>query len=532
MLIVTDVLQPYKEIPVQSDDVVTDSATATEFDHQVLLRWALIEHFQTRQQWWKAIALLNQLRFMYKKPPLQVSLAWSEVAAECGEVDKGLQRLTELDSDFADDSDLSPERLSLINTRLRVLLAGQREPEALAIMKWLSVDVLESPLLVPTRAQVLISMGFVDDAALLLERVATEQPQAFIQMAHAKRLPESDMAIKVLTSIAGHPMHVIPVRVSAAYALVELFDKLKQYDQAAHYLKMANEFEAPVIKYESAGFTQDVNKQISVFNREWFASQPSLPGSQPTPIFVVGMPRSGTTLTESILGSHPLVYAAGELGYIPKITRMLPGVFEHENCYIRYPEICAALSRDDYVDCANHYLHCLKEHKTSACYVVDKLPHNFVHLGFIHTIFPAGKIIHVRRDPRDVGLSNYQQNFGAKYGGMGYAFDLKHIAQQINDYHRLMNHWRDLGVPMFEFFYEDLVADQQGVSKQLLDYVGVEWDPGVLEFSNLERAVRTASVAQVRKPIYQTSRQKWRNYEKLLEPLLENLDPEVTAPWD
>jgi hypothetical protein len=123
-------------------------------------------------------------------------------------------------------------------------------------------------------------------------------------------------------------------------------------------------------------------------------------------------------------------------------------------------------------------------------------------------------------------LSNFQQNFKARHGGLGYAFNLEKIALQINDYNRMMAHWREvLPIPMFEFWYEDLVSDQDEWSRKLLEFVGVEWDDSVHDFHKTERAVRTASVTQVRQPIYKTSKQKWRRYEKFLAPLLDNLKP-------
>ena len=142
------------------------------------------------------------------------------------------------------------------------------------------------------------------------------------------------------------------------------------------------------------------------------------------------------------------------------------------------------------------------------------------------------KIIHIQRDPRDNAVSNYQQNFKAKNGGMGFAFDLENIAKQINDYDKIMKHWREIGVPMFEMTYEELVADTDGMTRQLLEYIGVEYDENVKNFHKTERAVRTASVSQVRQPIYQTSKQKWKRFKKYLEPLISNLNAEVIEPWD
>jgi len=135
--------------------------------------------------------------------------------------------------------------------------------------------------------------------------------------------------------------------------------------------------------------------------------------------------------------------------------------------------------------------------------------------------------------PRDTALSNFQQNFKARHGGLGYAFDLAKTGRQINDYHRLMEHWRAaLPLDMFDLQYESMVQDQEGTTRALLEFVGVDWDEHVRDFHKTERAVRTASVTQVRQPIYATSAQKWRRYERHLAPLLAVLDPAVTAPYD
>jgi len=154
--------------------------------------------------------------------------------------------------------------------------------------------------------------------------------------------------------------------------------------------------------------------------------------------------------------------------------------------------------------------------------VVDKMPHNFMHLGLIASIFPNVRIIHANRDPRDTAISCFQQNFAAKHGGMGFSFSLPKIAHQLVDYLKMMEHWRRvLPVPIFESHYEVLVADQEGATRELLNFVGVEWNDKVRDFHKTERAVRTASVTQVRRPIYKTSAQKWRRYEDYLDPLEE-----------
>ena len=241
------------------------------------------------------------------------------------------------------------------------------------------------------------------------------------------------------------------------------------------------------------------------------------------------MPRSGTTLTETIIGTHSLVAPCGELPGIPKISRLINRNFPKLK---PYPECVDALQPAMLAAMADAYINKLPEEGVGAAYTADKLPHNFVNVGLIHRIFPDSPIIHVMRDPRDNGLSNFQQNFGAKYGGMGFAFDLEHLASEINNYWRLMKHWRKIGVPMIEFWYEDLVNEQEVISKALINYCGLQWEEQILEFHKLERRVKTASVGQVRNKMYKSSAQKWRNYEELLKPMIDALDTSVVEFYE
>ena len=242
------------------------------------------------------------------------------------------------------------------------------------------------------------------------------------------------------------------------------------------------------------------------------------------------MPRSGTTLVEQILAAHPQVFGAGELDLVPNLARLMPRVLETRK---RYPECIQRLTPALREEAARYYLHGLDQHDQQHPVVVDKLPHNFVHLGLIATILPGAKIIHLRRDPRDIALSNYQQNFKARHGGMGFAFDLEHIARQLNQHQGIMDHWREiLPLPMLELHYEELVTHQAEVSARMLEFLSLDWEDSVLNFDKVERAVRTASVSQVREPIYQSSSGKWRHYEAMLAPLLDTLNPATLAGWD
>jgi hypothetical protein len=314
------------------------------------------------------------------------------------------------------------------------------------------------------------------------------------------------------------------------FALAEIYDKKKEFDRAFHYLELANRLTDKGLHYSVEGFSKQVDALKTVFSKNFIQSAPNIRNSDRTPIFIVGMPRSGTTLTEQILCSHPDIFGAGELDLMSRLTRLMPKVLKTRE---PYPNCMSQMTPHLREEAARFYLNGIFQLDETHPFVVDKMPHNFMHVGLIGMIFPTAKIIHIQRDPRDTALSNFQQNFKAKHGGLGYSFNLEKMAAQFNDYHRMMNHWREvMGDRMIEITYEELVADQEGMTRELLSYVGVAWDDSVKDFHKTERAVRTASVSQVRQPIYQTSKQKWRNYETHLKPFLQDLKPEVTAKWD
>jgi hypothetical protein len=185
------------------------------------------------------------------------------------------------------------------------------------------------------------------------------------------------------------------------------------------------------------------------------------------------------------------------------------------------PEAVAGLTWFAVEMLANRYLRELKDHSRTADRVTNKMPHNFEHLGFIQLMFPKAKIIHCRREPLDSCLSIWTQNFNDAHS---YARDLYDLGRNYAEYQRLMDHWkRVLPLPICEIAYEDTVADQEKVSRRIIDFVDLDWDPRCLEFHKVDRTVMTASSWQVRQPLYSSSKGRWRNYEPHLAPLKEGL---------
>ncbi|MEE8444052.1 MAG: sulfotransferase, partial [Alphaproteobacteria bacterium] len=240
------------------------------------------------------------------------------------------------------------------------------------------------------------------------------------------------------------------------------------------------------------------------------------------PVFIVGMPRSGTSLTEQILASHPQVFGAGELRDINSIAVKLRQT--GGTALTRIP-------RNILKEGAEAYLARLLEIGGESLRVTDKMPTNFLNLGLIARLFPNARVIHTRRDPMDTGLSCYFQNFQG--GGNSYVYSLEFIAHFYQLYQKLMDHWRSvLPLKMLEIDYEALVGDQDGESRRLIEFMGLDWDDACLDFHKTERPVSTASKSQVRQPMYKTSVDAWRRFETQLQPLAKALGISATPAGD
>ena len=235
-------------------------------------------------------------------------------------------------------------------------------------------------------------------------------------------------------------------------------------------------------------------------------------------MFIVGMPRSGTTLTEQILASHPQVAAGGELKALWRIMQRAEKIAQQDDASRRQLE---ALNPETINAEAAEYLAALSRVSRTADRVTDKMPHNFQALGTIALMFPNARVIHCVRSPMDTCLSCYTHRFNE---GHAYANDLATLGLYYREYARLMDYWRAvLPIRMLESRYEDLIADQEGASRRLIAFLDLEWDDACLDFHKTQGTVRTLSRLQVRQPLYGSSVAQWKRYEKHLGPLKEAL---------
>jgi hypothetical protein len=305
------------------------------------------------------------------------------------------------------------------------------------------------------------------------------------------------------------------------FTLAGHWERSADYDRAFVHYRQANDLKRECYRQRAMAFDQDKHKDlidrlIAFFTPEFFQKTRHFGADTELPVFVVGMVRSGTSLVEQILASHPQASGAGELKDIDQLSLTLPERLGGAS----YPDCLAQLDPLTAKTVAYAYLLRLAHDSGAAVRVVDKMPHNCLHLGLIAVLFPRARIIHCRRDPMDVCASAYFQNF--KW--LPYAASMEDIAFYHRQYERLMAHWRRaLPTPIHEVVYEEMVAHQEAVSRDLVRHCGLDWDDRCLAFYQSKRAVQTASKLQVRQPIYTRSVAGWKRFESHLQPLRDAL---------
>jgi hypothetical protein len=307
-------------------------------------------------------------------------------------------------------------------------------------------------------------------------------------------------------------------RWSAHFALGKVYDRAGEYATAFDHYRTANDLKAEVVSYDRAAAERFVDQIIATCNEAFFERFAGIGNPSDRPIFIVGMPRSGTTLTEQILASHPRVAAGGELSEISQLVRRLA---QRRGRPTPIGQTLQLLAPDDGEALGGLYLRALAEIDTEADRVTDKMPGNFNHLGLMAVLFPQASFIHCRRHPLDTCLSCYFQNFT---NGQFFSYRLEDLGHSYRQYRRLIDHWqRVLPQPLQEARYEDVVEDLPARARELVAHCDLEWDERCLAFHRTERVVQTASKLQVRQPIYRSSLARWQRYEPFLGPLKESL---------
>jgi tetratricopeptide (TPR) repeat protein len=336
------------------------------------------------------------------------------------------------------------------------------------------------------------------------------------------KLPEEDLA--ALRNLLADPDLPAARRSALQFGLAQVLDARGDYAEAAELLRQANALALGVARqrclgYDPALHARFVSAMMATCTPAFFELVRGFGLPSDRPIFIIGLPRSGTTLTEQILASHSQVFGAGEL----RLARA-----DFETLAPQAEDALGALAGLDQATArriGEQHLERLKELNADVPRVADKMPDNYLYLGLLAALFPRAKFIHCRRDLRDVAVSCWMTNFRQ----IRWANDPDHIAARFHEYARIMEHWRRvLPVSVYEIDYEETVADLEGVARRLVAWCGLDWEPACLKFHEGNRPVRTASVTQVRQPIYRRSVARWKNYERSLGPLLAQVSGEWT----
>ncbi len=351
--------------------------------------------------------------------------------------------------------------------------------------------------------------------AMSLDRYCTKAWRAITELA---RQSLTDAEIKTMNAALESEDYSTEQRLHLEFALGKSYEDIDQHVIASEHYQRGNRLCRNRIAY-SFEDDQSVFEHVkSTFNTEFFDRWANVGTADETPVFIVGMPRCGSTLVEQILASHPSVYGGGELPLLPQaIARRFPLTDG-----LDYTAALTAASSEDLDFVAESYLATQRQLAPGALRITDKLLINFLNVGLIRVLFPDARIVHCVRDPRDTCFSIYKRMFGAR--GHHYAYDLEELGRYYNEYAQLMEHWdRVLPGQIHQVRYEYLVAEQESTTRELLEFCGLSWDPACLEFHRTVRPVVTHSASQVRQPIFRGSIGAWRHYETLLAPLLRLL---------
>lgn len=475
-----------------------------------------------------------------------------------GLVEKAALRLAKASEEFATALELDPERYDAAIELANQHCAARRNGEAFELLVRYESMLGNSPLYLDMAGTVYSDIGMSERAWPLYRKANELQPGIDLFQANLAScsvyLGKIDEAKEVyrrlLDKYPGHQRnHYQLARLEKArdtkhveqmleilrstnlrpdqnvflyYALGKELEDLERWDDAFYHYKLGGDAVGSVADYDVQTDLRIVDTVIDTCNEEWMAAGADTASTDPdekTPIFIVGLPRTGTTLTERIIASHSRVESVGETEFVQMVIRRESGVQSVEKMT---PEMIEVMAEKDIDLIAEGYLDAVRYKLGDEPMFIDKLPFNYLYLGFIAKAFPQAQIVYLKRNPMDSCFALYKQVFTWPYK---YSYRLDTLGQYYVAYERIMNHWRQvLGKRLIEVEYESLVADQEGQTRRLLDRLGLEFEESCLRFDENKSAATTASSVQVRQKVHTGSVNKWKRFEKQLEPLKHYLE--------
>jgi tetratricopeptide (TPR) repeat protein len=372
-------------------------------------------------------------------------------------------------------------------------------------------------------AHSLKTLGRRDAAIEAYRCAATARPDygdAYWSLANLKTYRFTPPELDVMRAQEAAPQTSLHDRYHLCFALGKALEDQGEYAESFRYYERGNALKKSESNYRPEPIERNTRLQKEVCTREFFARRAGAGSPSRDPIFIVGLPRSGSTLIEQILASHSTVEGTHELADIQRMAHELLGR-DADLTDPRYPRILTELPPQEFLKLGEKYLKDTQVYRTGKMHFIDKMPNNFRHLGLIHLILPNAKVIDARREPMACCFSNLKQLFAA---GQEFTYGIEEIARYYRTYLELMRHW-DEALPgaVLRVMHEDVVEDLEGNVRRILEFCNLPFEPGCVEFYKTERSVRTASSEQVRQPIFREGLDQWKNYESQLQPLAEAL---------
>lgn len=368
-------------------------------------------------------------------------------------------------------------------------------------------------------AHALKTLGQTQEAIDSYRMAAACRPDygdAYWSLANLKTYRFTDEELARLRAAQTAPLTRAADRYHLCFTLGKALEDRGEYAQSFRYYEQGNALKRSKSNYRAEIIENNTHQQIEVCTDEFFAQRRGSGAQNPDPIFIVGLPRSGSTLLEQILASHSQVEGTQELANVQQIVSNLRGRDPDLN-NPRYPRILAQLSAEEFVQLGEQYLATTRVYRTHKPFFIDKMPNNFRHIGLIHLMLPNARIIDARREPMACCFSNLKQLFA---NGQEFTYSIEDIARYYRTYLELMRHWdRVLPGRILRIHHEDVVDDLEGNVRRILDFCELKFEPQCVEFHKTVRSVRTASSEQVRQPIYREGLDHWKHFESWLEPL-------------
>ncbi|MEO1042024.1 MAG: sulfotransferase [Pseudomonadota bacterium] len=403
--------------------------------------------------------------------------------------------------------------------------AGQLDDAVNWLDQALAIDEKHFPSLL-CLGHALKTIGRQDEAIDAYKRCADSKPdfgEVYWSLANLKTFRFDDDEVEDMKSQLAE-VAKIPAgedsAISFSFALGKAYEDRKDYVQAFDYYARGNEKKRLKVQYDPIEFEKMNDRIIDVFSKDFFEKHAGQGCSDASPILIVGLPRSGSTLLEQILASHSEVEGTAELHYL---LRLATETGFNRVDGIKYPECMHELTPYQIEDLGKEYIENTLPHRTGATYFTDKLPNNFTGIGFLHTILPNAKVIDARRHPLDSCLGTFKQLFAR---GQVFSYDFYDLAHYYAQYVRMIDHWNDvLPGKVLTVQYEDVVENLEANVMRIAEHCGLVFEDSMLRYHETKRAVKTASSEQVRQPIYKGSVNLWRHYEEQLEELIDFLEP-------